>query len=101
RLLAADGQPNAALRHYDEVERLLDEELDLKPAPETQALAREIEEASQRAVSNEDKASFPGLPIAPAALPPALSQTPLPTGTVTFLLAEIQRSLVLLDPADE
>jgi predicted ATPase/DNA-binding SARP family transcriptional activator len=43
RLLAAAGQPAAALRQYRELERLLKQELDAEPAATTQALAHEIE----------------------------------------------------------
>jgi len=43
RLLAAVGQPAAALRQYHELERLLQEQLDGTPEPATRALVREIE----------------------------------------------------------
>lgn len=43
-LYYAQEDRNAALRQYRDCERLLDEELGIEPLPETQALAREIEE---------------------------------------------------------
>src|SRR6266568_718303 len=43
RLLAAVGQPAAALRQYQELERLLKEQLDTSPESATRALVREIE----------------------------------------------------------
>jgi DNA-binding SARP family transcriptional activator len=42
RLLVAAGQPEAALRQYDELERLMARELDTTPASETRALLAEI-----------------------------------------------------------
>src|SRR5206468_3485662 len=43
RLLAAVGQPAAALRQYQELERLLQQELGSTPSTATRCLAREIE----------------------------------------------------------
>ena len=43
RHYAAAGQPEAALRQYQELERLLKEELDAQPSGPTRALARQIE----------------------------------------------------------
>jgi class 3 adenylate cyclase/DNA-binding SARP family transcriptional activator len=43
RLYATAGQPEAALRQYRELERLLQEQLGAVPSPSTQTLAREIE----------------------------------------------------------
>src|SRR5260370_173842 len=42
RLAAALGQPSAALRQYQELERILREELDEAPSPEARALAAEL-----------------------------------------------------------
>src|SRR5262249_45163376 len=42
RLLAAAGQPAAALRQYRELEQLLEEQLDEAPSDATRRLAREI-----------------------------------------------------------
>ena len=41
--LAADGRPDLALEQYMECKRALREELDVEPAPETEALYREIQ----------------------------------------------------------
>src|SRR5262249_30573939 len=46
RLLAATGQPGAALRHYKELERLLEEEMGEEPSAPLRALARQIEKQS-------------------------------------------------------
>src|SRR5439155_7127805 len=46
RLYAAAGQPDAALRRYAELERLLKQELDSAPGAESRALARAIEQGS-------------------------------------------------------
>src|SRR5262245_46371009 len=43
RLLAATGQPSAALRHYRELEQRLDEQLGEPPSDAVRQLAREIE----------------------------------------------------------
>jgi predicted ATPase/DNA-binding SARP family transcriptional activator len=42
RLLAARGEPGAALRQYRQLERLLAQELGSTPSPETRALARKL-----------------------------------------------------------
>lgn len=87
RLLAALGQPDAALRHYREVERRLGEELDVSPAVATQQLAREI---ATRAPNLEARA--PGAATgeripSPTDAPPR-GRERQPVGTVTLLLVE-------------
>jgi len=42
RLLAAVGQPGAALRQYRQLERLLEQELEAQPSAATQALAQQL-----------------------------------------------------------
>src|SRR5438094_776339 len=89
RLLAAVGQPAAALRQYHELERLLKEQLDGTPEPATRALVREIErlailrssgvQASGRSAVQEDR---------PERLP-AEGENRL----VTLLFADMSRSL--------
>jgi DNA-binding SARP family transcriptional activator len=51
RIYAAMGQPEAALRHYREFERLLDAELAAEPSAPIRALAREIERAVRAPVA--------------------------------------------------
>jgi DNA-binding SARP family transcriptional activator len=46
RLLAAAGQPDAALRQYRELERVLDEHLGDTPAPESEALVASLRDGA-------------------------------------------------------
>lgn len=99
RLLAAAGQPDAALRQYRELERLLKEKLEAEPEAATQTLARDIEHG---AVGRQPPAASRSSPNArPAtvdhASPPVAlaSHAVLPTGTVTFLLTDIEGSTAL------
>jgi predicted ATPase/class 3 adenylate cyclase len=100
RLLAAAGQPAAALRQYRELERLLKEKLAATPEAATCALARELERAD--APSQPPPAILPErdgrLLVAEGVSPPAVVPAPiatLPTGTVTFLLTDIEGSTAL------
>jgi DNA-binding SARP family transcriptional activator len=88
RLLAAAGQLEAALRQYQELKRLLEDAWGVAPEAESLALVRAIGEGYMRRTRQELMMSPPAelLIVSPTYLiPPA----PLPTGTVTFLLAEI------------
>jgi predicted ATPase/DNA-binding SARP family transcriptional activator len=76
RLLGGAGQPEAALRQYRELERILREELGVAPAVATQQLAKQLSEAAGKELT------FP-----PMAAP---AYSSLPTGTITFLLADIE-----------
>src|SRR6185369_15854321 len=49
RLYAAAGQPDAALRQYRDLERLLKQELDTAPGAESRALATAIEQGGKGA----------------------------------------------------
>jgi predicted ATPase/DNA-binding SARP family transcriptional activator len=127
RLLAASGQPAAALRQYHELERLLDEELGAPPSAATQALVQEIHRRQQAKSAPSASGSPPttppepgpsGKPAAPTrsagTRPPSLSgerragpesaapvpepssarrliapPTVLPTGIITFVLADL------------
>ncbi|MEJ2208581.1 MAG: BTAD domain-containing putative transcriptional regulator, partial [Anaerolineae bacterium] len=64
RLLALQGQWSAAQAHYYHCRRILREELDLDPAPETVALAQQILEASLEGTSFS-----PRFPVPPSDLP--------------------------------
>ncbi len=82
RLLAASGQPSEAVRQYQELERILKEELDATPSVAVRELARQIElQAESREV------------VAPPQVvaPPS----PLPIGTVTFLLTDVEGATTL------
>ena len=89
RLLAASGQAPEALRQYEALERILKGELDATPSAATRELARQIElRAEERG------------PVAvPGPLPAPVS--PLPTGTVTFLMTEIEGTRSLQEQAPE
>jgi predicted ATPase/DNA-binding SARP family transcriptional activator/Tfp pilus assembly protein PilF len=83
RLLAAVGQPEAALRQYGELERLLEAELGDAPGAETRALAREIEEGIGRrgerpSADSVSRASHTSSALRSGALA-------IPTGTITVL----------------
>jgi DNA-binding SARP family transcriptional activator len=124
RLLAASGQPKAALRQYQELERLLDEELGDTPSPATQALVQEIQRR-QRAKPSPAASGAPAAAREPGRSgPPTAGRLPgpatwaglsgrrepegavpvegpssvprrtapptgLPTGVVTFVLADL------------
>ncbi|MCO5185729.1 MAG: tetratricopeptide repeat protein [Anaerolineae bacterium] len=52
RLLAWQGQRTAALRHFDMVQRVLDDELGIAPSPELEQLRRQIENAASERPHN-------------------------------------------------
>jgi predicted ATPase/DNA-binding SARP family transcriptional activator len=88
RLLAAAGQGEAALRQYQELERMLARELGAVPDAATRSLARTLERAGTGVRARLARThSSPG---------PSFPSPPL-TGTVTFLLAEIDGERDLWD----
>jgi class 3 adenylate cyclase len=99
RLLAAMGQPAAALRQFKEIERLLDEELGEEPSASLRALARRIEkESGERAAApivgparprRATRQLFPASPATGAA------------ATMTFLLTDIEGSTRLWEQVGE
>jgi len=91
RLYEESGQRTAALRQYDTLRRLLREELNLEPEPETVALLERIH--SGRLTPDRPHPIVPG----PAEQPtPGERVAPsLPTGTVTFLFTDIEGSTQL------
>jgi predicted ATPase/DNA-binding SARP family transcriptional activator len=114
RLHAATGQTAAALRQYRELERLLHKELGARPSAAIQHLAREIQRQSEGARPRGMPARPGGQLGQPAALerPPSggtgrspslatprssalPSSSPLPAGTVTFLLTDVDASAAL------
>src|SRR5207245_5510311 len=101
RLLAAAGQPEAARRQYQELERLLAQELGVEPAPEIGAFIRDLEQTAaphperqprqgkgQGSRQEESEAPRPTPPPTPAG-------QKLPSGTVPFLLTDLVRSTAL------
>jgi predicted ATPase/DNA-binding SARP family transcriptional activator len=93
RLLAAAGQPAAALRRYQELKRLFKQELDASPSAATCALAREIAALVEaQAEPSVDEAFVPLLSVTPSARRDVSPPAPLPVGTVTFLMTDIEGS---------
>jgi len=90
RLLLLAGQPSAALRQFEEIERLLRDELNTAPSVAIRRLAEEIR--SSLAKGAPVSAPSPTLEIPPSA-------AALPTGTVTFLLMEMERAAPI-DPQE-
>jgi predicted ATPase/DNA-binding SARP family transcriptional activator len=89
RLLASAGQPTAALRQYRDLEQLLDEQLGEEPSIIVRQLALEIKQQATGPTATTrqvEKATVPR-PRRPSALPARL-----PTGTVTFLLTDLEGS---------
>ncbi|HEX8958725.1 MAG TPA: BTAD domain-containing putative transcriptional regulator, partial [Solirubrobacterales bacterium] len=99
RLLAATGQAAAALRQYREFERRLAEELSDEPSAPTRQLARQIESQAEPTVA----AATPDRPAAPRVRRAASSDTTPapPSGTVTFLLTDIEGSTALWERAGD
>lgn len=93
RLLAADGQPGAALRQFQDYEGLLAGELGAEPSASLRDLARRIEAAS----------GVPSVPLAPTR--PARAPVSAPTNggpaTLTFLVTAIAESPRLVQQAPE
>ena len=88
RLLLGAGQGPAALRQWREMERVLDEEMAEEPGGASRQLLREIEaQLSARPTPAQSRAASP-VPR-PVASP---TEDPLPSGTVTFLLTDIEGS---------
>ncbi len=83
RLLAVAGQPEAALRQYAEITAYLDEELERTPSAPVRRLA-ELIEARGADLRPADLAEPPEPKPAPPQAPS------LPSGTVTFLLTDIE-----------
>jgi predicted ATPase/DNA-binding SARP family transcriptional activator/class 3 adenylate cyclase len=97
RLLAADGQPGAALRQYREYERLLEEEMGEEPSASLHALFRQIEKMSGLseaaiAVTRKPVPSIPSAAADPSGGLPA---------TMTFLMTDIEGSTRLFQKAKE
>src|SRR5207249_3373409 len=87
RLLGAAGQPGAALRQYQELERLLKEQLGAVPEAATRALVREIE---RLAILRSQPS--PVHPLRPSGHQ-VIGSTEGENRLVTLLFADMSRSL--------
>src|SRR5205807_277501 len=96
-LLAAAGQRSAALKQFRELEQVLRDELGRAPAAAIRELVAEIEAIGERpapARAAPDRAAAAAEPVARRAAAP-------PSGTVTFLLTDVERSTALRERAGE
>jgi DNA-binding SARP family transcriptional activator len=108
RLYAAAGQPDAALRQYRELERLLKQELYAPPSSDTRALVRDIKRRSLLRLRPGSGASLSPLAAAHAARRAAsphyaLSLAEGENRLVTILFADVSRSVEItqgLHPED-
>ena len=95
RLLVAAGQKTAALRQYRELEKALRAELGEEPSPETRRLIGRL-----LAVPDEHGAAAKAPSRRPR--PPRTTGVGgLPTGTVTFLMTDIEGSTALWEQGGE
>ena len=78
------GQHSAALKQYQTCEQILRKELNLDPQPETLALYKKIRKGEMKPAQIKEQIET----IAPQ----KGAEMPLPTGTVTFLLTDIEGS---------
>jgi predicted ATPase/DNA-binding SARP family transcriptional activator len=99
-LYATAGQPDAALRQYHELERLLKQDLDAQPSPTTQALARQLSAAPPAQPAAQPTASEPSRrPLASPRLPAQLTRffgREKEVARLQALLIEEERRLVTL-----
>lgn len=117
RLYAAAGQPAQALRQYRELVRILKAEFDSLPSAATRVLGQKVHlQAESVGGEGEKRKEKVGRPRAPASCrtpdhpntrhsPPSTLHSPLtaplPTGTVTFLLTDIEGSTELWQRAGD
>jgi predicted ATPase/class 3 adenylate cyclase/Tfp pilus assembly protein PilF len=108
--LAAAGNDAAALLTYRELRVLLHRELNAEPAPETQALFRQLREAAQEKAARGSRPATRsgGEPqFARPAVSPGLDRElgtasgKLPEGTVTFLFTDLESSVKLWEQHPE
>src|ERR1051326_8617241 len=98
RLYAAAGQPSASRRQYRELERILQEELGEPPSSSTRALADQLAAASRQPARGASAGDVRAEPKSTPQQHPLLAAnrhlpTGAPSGTVTFLLTDIERSM--------
>jgi DNA-binding SARP family transcriptional activator len=96
RLQLLLGRPTAALRQYEEMERLLRDELDALPSPESQALAHQ----ARQALSTSPERPAPAR-TAPFPAPEAERATPTPVPEPLVGAVPLGSSLYVARRADE
>src|SRR5204862_3890903 len=87
-----------ALRQYRELEQRLNEELDEQPSAATRHLALDIQRQATGQTNSAKQTTDGTAPVSPA---PSALPSRLPTGTVTFLLTDIERSTARWERAGE
>jgi DNA-binding SARP family transcriptional activator/class 3 adenylate cyclase len=108
RLLAAAGDTETARRQYRELERLLEDQLGSEPSAETRALVASLQDgvagkrgrrvdpggSGQAVRARSEERPSGEAPLSPpiVASPGLSSPASLPTGTVTFLMTDIEGS---------
>ncbi|HLK55433.1 MAG TPA: BTAD domain-containing putative transcriptional regulator, partial [Chthonomonadaceae bacterium] len=99
RLLSATGQPDAALRQYREMERLLETEIGAEPSPALRALSRRIEQESGLSSPTAPPVRS-GSAMAAERLP-GIVPVPGRPATLTFLFTDIESSTRLWEQQGE
>lgn len=99
RLLLAAGQTRQARQQYRELERVLAEELGAEPSAASRQLFRQIEADLAAGQGPVDVPPPSPLPRSSVAAPAPV--VPLPSGTVTFLLTDIEGSTALWERLGE
>jgi predicted ATPase/DNA-binding SARP family transcriptional activator len=90
RLLAARGEPAEALREYAKLERMLREELATSPSATTRALVASLREGVSEGTDGELREGSSAVRSSIPSVPPRVTPSALPGGTVTFLLIDWQ-----------
>lgn len=110
RLLAAVGEPAAALLQYRALEQMLETDIGVAPSASLQALARRIEEqvgavnAGLCAAAGDTGAALPFRADAEHSRRPAVQfseESGQPSGTVTFLFIALEGPTALREPEKE
>ena len=91
RMYQTAGRTPDALRQARELERVLRKELDAAPSDATQSFLRQLRAATPEPTPATAAASLPVV-VPEAAITPVSAEAPLPVGTVTFFLTDIEDS---------
>ena len=94
RIYQVAGRTSDALRQARELERILRKELDAAPAAATQDFLRQLRAATPEPVPANAVVPLPVI-IPEVANPPVSGEHPLPVGTLTFFLTDIEDSTQL------